>query len=82
MNRRSYGTENARAHLPELLDLAHRGTATVITRHGKPYAMLAPIEQAISPKKTASLLSLKGSGAGLWGDEPSATVDKLRDEWE
>jgi len=81
MHRKSYGTEKARAHLPELLELAHRGTTTVITRHGKPYAMLAPIKQAISQKNTASLLALKGSGAGLWGDEPSATVDGLRDEW-
>jgi prevent-host-death family protein len=81
MNRKSYGTEHARAHLPELLELAHRGTATVITRHGKPYAVLAPIDHAKSAKRPTSLLALKGSGAGLWGDDPAATVASLRDEW-
>jgi antitoxin (DNA-binding transcriptional repressor) of toxin-antitoxin stability system len=81
MRRKSYGTENARAHLPELLELAHRGTATVITRHGKPYAILAPIDQEKSRKRSVSLLALRGSGAGLWGDDPAATVASLRDEW-
>jgi hypothetical protein len=29
-----------------------------------------------------SLVSLKGSGRGLWGRDPAKTIDALRDEWE
>jgi prevent-host-death family protein len=82
MARRTYGAEEARAHLPELLERAHRGRATVVTRHGKPYAAIVPVEMALSSGRRASLASLKGSGAGLWGDEPAGTVAALRDEWE
>ena len=28
-----------------------------------------------------SLLALTGRGRGLWGDDSSATLDRLRDEW-
>lgn len=80
MARKSYGAEEARARLPELLERAHHGTPTVITRHGKPYAALVPVEVAARRRKV-SLLALKGSGTGLWGKDSAKTVAELRDEW-
>jgi prevent-host-death family protein len=78
---RTYGAEDARAHLPELLERAHRGVPTLITRHGRPYAMLVPVEQAPSPGRRAAILSLAGTGAGLWGKDVDRTIAALRDEW-
>lgn len=76
------GAEEARAHLPELLERAHGGTPTLVTRHGKPYAAVVPVPESRSAKKGLSFLSLKGSGAGLWGKESTRMVAALRDEWE
>lgn len=78
---KSYGADDARANLPELLERAHHGSATVITKRGRPYAALVPIT-TIETTPHLSLTSLKGTGAGLWGADASATVDSLRDEWE
>lgn len=76
----SKGAEEARSQLPELLDAAERGRATVITRHGKPVAELVPIGQR-GPREAQSLLPLCGTGRGLWGERISEMLDKLRDEW-
>jgi prevent-host-death family protein len=76
------GAEQARATLPELLDQAHRGRVTVITKRGRPYAALVPAERARSGARRLPLLSLRGSGAGLWGDDSRALVARMRDEWE
>lgn len=80
MPRNTIGAEEARAHLPALLERAHRGSTTLITRHGKAYAALVPIKE-LRPRRRIALLDLKGSGAGLWGPDPARTVDRLRDEW-
>jgi prevent-host-death family protein len=80
MTRNSCGAEEARAHLPELLERAHHGSTTVITKHGKPYAALVPVEEARA-RRRVSLLALKGTGAGMWGKDPAHAVAKLRDEW-
>ena len=80
------GAEEARNTLPALLDLAERGGATVISRHGRPVAAIVPIalyeaiQRAQDPKQR-SLLSLSGSGAGLWGDDSTRTIREMRDEW-
>lgn len=76
------GAEEARAQLPELLERAHGGTPTLVTRHGKPYAAVVPVPEGRPAKKGPSFLSLRGSGAGLWGKEPRRRVAALRDEWE
>jgi prevent-host-death family protein len=81
MTPRKYGAEDARAHLPELLDEAHRGVPTLITKHGRPYAMLVPVEQARAPKRRVAVLSLAGTGVGLWGSDPAGTIAAMRDEW-
>jgi prevent-host-death family protein len=79
--RSSLGAEEARAHLPELLEKAHHGTATVITKRGRPYAALVPIQELTNATAAVSLMSLRGSGAGLWGSDAAQTIAALRDEW-
>jgi len=42
VGKKTYDAEEARAKLPELLERAHRGLPTVITKRGQPYAALPP----------------------------------------
>ncbi len=83
MPRKTCGAEAARAHLPELLERAHRGTPTVITRHGKPFAAVVAVSEVdtAGSRRGVSLLSLKGSGAGCWGEDSGRRVAEMRDEW-
>jgi prevent-host-death family protein len=81
MRKKTLGAEEARATLPELLEQAHRGRVTVITKRGRPYAALVPVESVRDPRRRLPLLSLQGTGAGLWGDDPRDHIRKLRDEW-
>ncbi|MBX3273732.1 MAG: type II toxin-antitoxin system prevent-host-death family antitoxin [Sandaracinaceae bacterium] len=78
--RQSVGAEEARARLPDLLERAHHGKSTLITKRGRPYAVLAPVPEA-RVRARVSILALKGSGAGLWGSSASETVAAMRDEW-
>jgi prevent-host-death family protein len=80
MPKKTYGAEEARTLLPELLERAHHGSTSVITKRGKPYAAIVPVVQTRSMPRI-SILALSGSGEGLWGKQPSKTVDALRDEW-
>lgn len=77
----SLGVEEARSQLPGLLEQAASGTATVITRHGRPIAALVPLETYGAGGRQQSILSLAGSGRDLWGRRSVATVGKLRNEW-
>ncbi len=77
---RRIGAEEARARLPELLERANRGSAILITKRGRPYAALVPVERAQRGRRTLAL-SLKGTGRGLWGEDPGRTIAALRDEW-
>jgi prevent-host-death family protein len=77
-HKKHYGAEEARSCLPELLERAHHGVATMITKRGRPYATLTPAEDV---RSRVSLLALRGTGRGLWGRDPKRTVGKLRDEW-
>jgi prevent-host-death family protein len=81
MSSKTCGAERARAHLPDLLDDAHQGASTIITKRGRPYAALVPLAQSAPPRKGPSLLKMKGSGASLWGRNSARTVARLRDEW-
>lgn len=81
MASKKYGAEEARTRLPELLEKAHRGTPTLITKHGRPYAMLVPVGQAGATRRGPSVTSLAGTGAGLWGRDSAGTIAALRDEW-
>jgi prevent-host-death family protein len=81
MRSKSCGAEQARTNLPELLEAAHQGSTTIITKRGRAYAALVPVEQAARPRKGPSLLGMKGTGAGLWGLNSARTLARLREEW-
>jgi prevent-host-death family protein len=77
------GSEEARAQLPQLLKAAEEGRSTIITRHGHPIAALVPVDQLHSSGHgQQSLLSLVGSGKGMWGPDVRRAIRELRDEWE
>lgn len=76
------GAEAARRRLPELLDRAHAGESSIIKKRGIPYAALVPLEQRMEPHASSGLLSLMGSGPGLWGADVLAKIREYRDEWE
>ena len=82
MGTKTLGSEAARARLPELLELAHQGSSTVITKHGRPYAALVPISSVVPSHRQVSVLALSGTGAGLWGEDSCRSVAHMRDEWE
>jgi prevent-host-death family protein len=76
------GSEEARNELPTLLEDAEGGRSTVITRRGRPVAALVPIAQLRNMQKQKSLVSLKGSGRGMWGKNGGESLKKLREEWD
>jgi prevent-host-death family protein len=76
------GAEEARNQLPELLNAAQRGRQTIITRHGRPVAVLAPISGGGEAYSQRSLLPLAGSGRGLYGRASRAPLNDLRGEWD
>ncbi len=75
------GAEEARSQLPELLTAAQQGRQTIITRHGRPVAVLTPVSALGEAHAQRSLLTLAGSGRGLYGSDSQATLRRLRDEW-
>jgi prevent-host-death family protein len=75
------GAEEARNQLPDLLDAAEKGRSTIITRHGRPVAALVPLDSYGAIGRQRPLVSVEGSGPGLWGEDSAQTVRDLRDEW-
>jgi prevent-host-death family protein len=75
------GAEEARSQLADLLMAAEKGCSTIITRRGKPVAALVLIDACGSAVCQEPLLPLAGTGRGLWGNDSSRTVRKLREEW-
>ena len=73
------GVEEARNTLPAILDAAAQGHVTIITRRGNAVAAVVPASGALRP---TSLLTVSGTGKGLWGRDPAAAVARLRDEWK
>ncbi|MBV9570851.1 MAG: type II toxin-antitoxin system Phd/YefM family antitoxin [Alphaproteobacteria bacterium] len=76
------GAEEARNRLPELLDAAEKGQATLITRHGRAVAALIPADTYHAGSGQKSLLPLAGSGRGLWGRNSTAAIARMRGEWD
>jgi prevent-host-death family protein len=74
------GAEEARNQLPLLLAAAENGRTTIITRHGRSVAALVPVHEA-EVSKQKSLITLAGSGKGLWGKDSRAALRRLREEW-
>ena len=75
------GAEDARAHLPEILERAHRGETTIVTMRGRPYAAVVPVETALPKRLVPGILALRGTGRGCWGARSVKWVARLRDEW-
>lgn len=75
----SRSVAQAREEFPSLLEAAESGTETLITRRGRPVAIIGPVSLRRGRERT-SLDSLIGSGAGLWGDA-RGHVQEQRDEW-
>lgn len=78
---RRKGAEEARNQLPDLLDAAEKGQATIITRHGRPVAALMPVGAHSGTLRQQPLTPLAGSGRGLWGKSSTRTLHRLRGEW-
>lgn len=78
---RKQGVEDARKNLPALLEQANRGHTVMVTKHGKPYAAIIPVDQVAQKKPGMSLTALRGSGKGMWGKDSTAWLKKLRKEW-
>ena len=80
-----YGLEQAPIQLPNLVANAHAGKRSIITKHGKPYAAIVPLQDIQKSSTDADLASgvlpLFGTGRGLWGDNVGQTASDLRDEW-
>jgi prevent-host-death family protein len=82
MSKRSCGdVEETRQQLPSLLESAHAAQAVIITKCGKPYAALVPIEALKDARPRPSVVALRGSGRGLWGKDAAAWVNRMRNEW-
>ena len=82
MSKRRYtGVEETRQQLPSLLDAAHAGDPVIITKHGKPYAAIVPLDSLREDRQRPSVVALRGSGTGMWGDSAEAWVERMRDEW-
>ena len=74
------GVEEARRAFPAILDAAAQGGTTIITRRGVAVAAVVPAGAA-ARSRPVSLLSLAGSGKGLWGPDSAKSVARLRGEW-
>ncbi len=85
-DKKTYGLEQARAQLPLIAAEAQAGYSSEITRHGKPVAMVVPVQdwQAEQGKQLAlgGILVLRGTGAGLWPRGAASAVAQLRNEWQ
>ena len=75
------GVQDARNRFPSLLAKAEQGGSTVITRHGRSIAAIVPAAAVGEGTPQSSLLTLAGSGRGLWGRNSTTTLRGLRDEW-
>ena len=65
-----------------LMDAVQQGGEDItITKRGKPYAALVPIEALPDARPRPSVVALRGSGRGLWGKDAAAWVSRMRNEW-
>lgn len=80
----TYSVEQARIQLPAIIANAHAGVASIITRHGKQYAAVVSVQefQKLHAVEVATgLLTLRGTGRGLWDAQAGQTIAEWRDEW-
>jgi prevent-host-death family protein len=75
------GAEEARNRLPELLDAAEKGHSTIITRRGRPVAVLAPVAASGAAIGQQPLIPWLRLGPRPAGKGRARTLRRLRDEW-
>jgi prevent-host-death family protein len=75
------GIEAARKNLRALLERANRGQTVVITKRGRPFAAIVPVDRAMAKNSGISLSRLRGTGKGMWGRNAAAWAERLRSEW-
>ncbi len=75
------GSEEARKRLPMILERAHRGKPTLITRRGEPYAAVVPVT-ALKQQAGIRIQESRGSGKAFWSKNVTGWVNRIRDEWE
>jgi len=73
--------EEARNQLPELIEAAQAGHATVITMRGRAIAALVPLDCYSTAPRQRSLLAIAGTGRKLWSRNSGRAIAELRDEW-
>ena len=74
--------EQASRNLPALLERAHHGKITVITKCGMPYAAIIPVGETMKRTAGIRIQDLRGSGKGLWGGDVPAWASRIQSEWE
>lgn len=80
-SKKTRGVQEARKELPVLLEAAHRGSRTVITKRGKPYAAIVPVGEGTPTRAGLSMLGLRGAGKNIWDHDATKIVQALRKEW-
>ena len=80
-SKRIRGVQDARRELPVLLEAAHRGSRTVITKRGKPYAAIVPLDEGARTRAGLTILGLRGSAKKIWARDAAEVVKALRKEW-
>jgi prevent-host-death family protein len=80
-SKRTKGVQEARQQLPALVEAAHRGIGTIITKHGKPYAAIVPVNEAMSKSRGVTVAQLRGTGRKIWKRDAAEEVSRLRNEW-
>ena len=78
---KSEPAEAVRKKFPLLIEQAHHGKPTIVTKRGRPYAAIMPIAGVREEKGRIDIRNLRGSGKGLWGHDSLATIRKMRSEW-
>ena len=79
---KSEAAEAARKKFPSLIEQAHHGKSTIVTKRGRPYAAIVPIADMPQGRGRLDIQALRGSGKGLWGRDSAATIRKMRREWQ
>ena len=73
--------EAARQNFLRILERAANGETVVVTERGRAVAAMVLFDPGPRPVgPSPSLLSLRGSGRGLWGKDPAKTIARGRRE--
>jgi prevent-host-death family protein len=74
------GTYEAKTHLPQLLERVSRGEKILITRHGKPAAMLVPADSDASKDAKQIIAEFKAYSKRQGRTLDGLTIREMIDE--